>query len=66
MNWKDKAIELAQEGYSWRKVAYTLGVPRTTVSDFLRKEFKQKQVTASPHPPKEEGLKIAVVAIKHG
>lgn len=38
--WQDKAIELAKEGYSWRKVAELVDKPRTTVSDFLRKTFK--------------------------
>ena len=58
--WKIKAIELARDGVSWRKIAEIVDTPRTTVSDFLRKEFKQKQADASP--VKEEGLKIAVVA----
>lgn len=44
MNWKDKAIELAQAGRSWRKVAQDVGVPRTTVSNFLRKTFQEVQL----------------------
>ena len=48
MSWQEQAIELAKQGMSWRNVARELDVPRTTVSDFLRKEFKQKQVDASP------------------
>ena len=62
MDWKEKAIVLAESGKSWRKIATELGVPRTTVSDFLRKQFKQKQATASPRHLKEGGLKIAIVA----
>ena len=62
MDWKEKAIVLAESGKSWRKIAIEIGVPRTTVSDFLRKQFKQKQATASPRPLKEGGLKIAIVA----
>ena len=46
--WKIKAIELARDGVSWRKIAEIVDTPRTTVSDFLRKEFKQKQADASP------------------
>ena len=46
--WKVKAIELARDGVSWRKIAEIVDTPRTTVSDFLRKEFKQKQADASP------------------
>lgn len=50
MNWKDKAIELAQTGRSWRKIAQDLDVPHTTVSDFLRKSFK---ADATPAPEVE-------------
>ena len=46
MNWKDKAIELAQSGRSWRKIAQDLDIPRTTVSDFLRKTFQEVQLEA--------------------
>lgn len=46
--WQQEAIELARDGVSWRKIAEIVDTPRTTVSDFLRKEFKQKQATASP------------------
>lgn len=48
MDWKEKAIVLAKSGKSWRKIAIELGVPRTTVSDFLRNQFKQKQALSSP------------------
>lgn len=44
MDWKEKAIELAKQGMSWRKVARELDVPRTTVSDFLRKTFQKVQL----------------------
>ena len=44
MDWKEKAIELAKQGMSWRKVARELDVPRTTVSDFLRKTFRKVQL----------------------
>lgn len=46
--WQQEAIKLAREGVSWRKIAERVNTPRTTVSDFLRKEFKQKQAEASP------------------
>ena len=46
--WQQEAIDLAKSGMSWRKVAEIVDTPRTTVSDFLRKEFKRKQATASP------------------
>lgn len=39
MCWKSEAIRLAEEGYSWRAVARTLNVPKSTCSDFLRKHY---------------------------
>ena len=43
-DWKEKAIELAKTGKSWRKIAIEVGEPRSTVSDYLRKEFSQAVV----------------------
>lgn len=41
MNWKKKALELANEGrLSWRGIAKTLNKPKSSISDFLRKEIK--------------------------
>ena len=40
IEWKDKAIALAKEGCSWRKIAKMLSIPKSTVSDALRKYFK--------------------------
>lgn len=38
--WKSRALELAlTSGKSWRKIAKELGVSKSTVSDYLRKEF---------------------------
>lgn len=48
MNWKTKAVELAKEGYSWRKVAELLEEPKSTVSDHLRAIFTQ-DVMANKH-----------------
>lgn len=41
VNWKLEAIELAKTGKSWRKISELLDKPRSTVSDYLRKEFSQ-------------------------
>lgn len=39
--WHYKAILLADtDAFSWRQIAKTLGVPRSTVSDFLRAYYK--------------------------
>lgn len=39
-NWREWALHLAHKGYSWRKIARTLDVPKSTVSDYLRKQFR--------------------------
>lgn len=41
VEWKQQAIELAKTGKSWRKIAELLDVSKSTVSDYLRKEFSQ-------------------------
>lgn len=38
--WRAKAIKLAEKGLSWREVARVIGVPRSTVSDYLRYHYK--------------------------
>ena len=59
MSWQGQAIELAKQGMSWRKVARELDIPRTTVSDFLRKTFRK---VSSSRANSSTGLKIAIVA----
>lgn len=44
IDWKQEAIELAKTGKSWRKISELLNKPRSTVSDYLRKEFSQAVV----------------------
>lgn len=39
-NWKVEALTLAKTGKSWRKIAKELEVSKSTVSDYLRKAFK--------------------------
>lgn len=50
VEWKQQAIELAKTGKSWRKIADLLDKPRSTVSDYLRKEFKSVAVTTKKGP----------------
>ena len=41
-DWKEQALSLAKDGkLSWRKMAKQLGVPKSTLSDFLRKSGTQ-------------------------
>ena len=42
-DWKDKAVELAKTGKSWRKIAKELNVAKSTVSDTLRKVFSESR-----------------------
>lgn len=39
--WHKQAIDLAEQGLSWRKVAKELGMSKSTVSDFLREWYKK-------------------------
>lgn len=41
--WLERAISLARDGVSWRKIATILGVPKSTVSDNLRTFFKGEE-----------------------
>lgn len=50
IEWKQQAIELAKTGKSWRKISELLDKPRSTVSDYLRKEFSQVAVTTKKGP----------------
>ena len=55
-DWKQRAIELAHAGKSWRKIAKELGVPKSSMSDFLRRQFKQN--------PKQQGPKILFIDVE--
>lgn len=47
LQWKDDAVNLAIGGLSWRGISKELGIPRTTVSDYLRKHFNEDRATES-------------------
>lgn len=59
VEWKVKAIELARTGKSWRKVAEQIGISKSTVSDFLRKQFKVEE-----KPPKKTGPRVLIYDIE--
>ena len=40
-NWKERALQLAMTGKSWRKIAVELDVAKSTCSDYLRQVFKE-------------------------
>lgn len=43
-DWKERAVEIAKQGVSWRQVAEMLEQPKSTVSDHLRKVFSHAVV----------------------
>lgn len=47
-DWKAEAVELAKEGYSWRKIAKYLGKPKSSVSDYLRKMMSDVNTQTIP------------------
>lgn len=51
-SWQQQAINLAHEGKSWRKIAKEINVPRSTVSDYLRKQFKTGEYLPKPKGPR--------------
>ena len=60
MSWQEQAIELAKQGMSWRKIARTLGVAKSTCSDYLRTHFKKFDNVGTPN----SDLKILFVDIE--
>lgn len=58
VDWKQQAIELAKTGKSWRKIAEQLDVSKSTVSDYLRKEFSQAVV------PEKKGPRVLIYDIE--
>jgi hypothetical protein len=43
-SWKESALSLARLGISWRQIAVELDQPKSTVSDYLRKEFSSEVI----------------------
>jgi len=62
VEWKLKAVDLAKQGMSWRKVSEKLGVAKSTVSDHLRKVFKSLEVRDLPK--EQKGPKILFIDIE--
>lgn len=51
--WKEKALFLAKSGTPWRVVAQKVNKPKSTVSDYLRKQLKAKpEVKVNAQGPK--------------
>lgn len=68
--WEGEALKLAEKGdLSWRAIAKKLGIPRSTVSDFLRDNQRKERVKRgkSGHfNQKESHLIIADCQVKPG
>ena len=58
-DWKKKAQKMAEKGVSWRKIGRELGVPKSTVSDYLRALY------GAVEAPKKEGPRILVYDIEN-
>ena len=54
MNWKAQALEMCKTGKSWRRIAAELGVAKSSVSDFLRKQLSE-EVREVKHIRKKDG-----------
>lgn len=69
-NWRNDAMRLADTGVSWRKIATEIGIPRSTVSDFLRKRASVSSVAANDEPVRvvagRKHLIIADTQVKPG
>ena len=63
-NWREDAIRAAATGISWRKVARQIGVPRSTVSDYLRKVIGQPKEGFNTPQGTTEGPKILLLDIE--
>ena len=50
MNWRQDAVALHEQGYSWREIARRINVPKSTVSDFLRKYVDEKAEAEKDRP----------------
>lgn len=53
-DWKTKVIDLLSQGKSQRKIAKEVGVPRSTIGDFVRKTLSEKPTESQ----KEQSPKI--------
>lgn len=74
-DWKFSAIQLHNEGHSWREIAKILDKPRSTVSDFLRKHFhdaykaeepaKEFHIRTLDETPVEDNSRILLISDLH-
>ena len=65
MSWKQHAVDMAMAGKSWRKIADELHKPKSTVSDYLRRELGSIIETRPVVPvPQIKGPKILFIDIE--
>ena len=62
--WHKSAVEMDVEGVSWREIARTLGLPKSTVSDFLREYNKQLVIIPKSESTTSNYARILVVDIE--
>ena len=63
--WKEQALLLAKDGkLSWRQIGKQLGVPKSTLSDFLRKSDTQVCGGQEKIKPAQRGAKILLIDLE--
>ena len=64
-DWKEQALLLAKDGkLSWRQIGKQLGVPKSTLSDFLRKGSTQGCGGHEVVKPAQRGAKILLIDLE--
>lgn len=69
-NWQTKALTLAGQNFSWRTIAGKLGMPKSTVSDFLRKQEQDEFIDAERMNPRhdtggEDNSRVLILSDMH-
>ena len=64
-NWKEEALKQAKTGKSWRAIARDIEVARSTVSDYLRREFSlHKEAISDKTSEKKVGPRVLIYDIE--
>lgn len=65
IDWKEEALKQAKTGKSWRAIARDIEVARSTVSDYLRREFSlHKKAISDKTPEKKSGPRVLIYDIE--
>jgi hypothetical protein len=68
-NWREKALFMNSQGHSWRTIAATVNVPKSTVSDYLRQveaaELRIKAEAQSKYEAPVDNSRILILSDMH-